>query len=94
MSKQRDNDKLDRLICETINTENPHFDAEKWKQKFPDEYKTLISRREKAASPRRPNIWRIILGKPAAQLAAAAAVILVFGLLLSQNGQKPDGPRV
>ena len=94
MSKQKDNDKLDRLICETINTEKPHFDAEKWKQKYPDEYKTLISRREQVASPRRPNILRVIFGKPAAQLAAAAAVIVVAGLLLSRDRQKTDGPAV
>ena len=92
MSKQRDNEKLDRLICETINTEKPHFDAEKWKQKYPEEYQALISRREKAASSRWPYILRVIFGKPAAQLAAAAAVILVVGLLLSRDGQKPDVP--
>ncbi|MHC4439509.1 MAG: hypothetical protein ACYS3S_19300 [Planctomycetota bacterium] len=89
MSTQRDNDKLDRLISSTINTEKPQFDAEKWKRKYPDEYKTLISRREKAASSRRPNILRVIFGKPATQIAAAAAVILVAGLLLSRDGQKP-----
>ena len=92
MSTQRDNDKLDELIFKTINTEKPQFDAEKWKQKYPDEYQTLISRREKAASSRQPNIWRIVFGKPVARIAAAAAVIVVVGLLLSRDRQKPDAP--
>ena len=91
MSTQRDNDKLDELISKNINTEKPQFDAEKWKQKYPDEFKTLISRRDKSASSRQPNIWRIIFGKPAAQLAAAAAVIVVIGLLLSRDKQNPNG---
>jgi hypothetical protein len=92
MSTQSDNDKLDELIFSTINTEKPQFDAEKWKQKFPDEYRALISRREKAASSRRPNIWRVIFGKPAIQLAAAAAIIVVVCLLLSRDRQNPNGP--
>jgi hypothetical protein len=92
MSTQRDNNKLDELISKTINTEKPQFDAEKWKQKYPDEYQSLISRREKAVSSRQRNIRRIIFSKSSAQLAAAAAVILVVGLLLSRDRQKPDGP--
>ncbi len=92
MSTQRDNDKIDELIFRTINTEKPQFDAEKWKQKYPDEYQTLISRRKKAASSRRPNIWKVIFGKRAAQLAAAAAIIVVVGLLLSRDRQNPNAP--
>ena len=92
MSTQSDNDRLDDLIFSTINTEKPQFDAEKWKEKYPDEYRALISRREKAASSRKPNIWRLIFSKPTAQLAAAAAVILVVGLLLSRDRQNPNGP--
>jgi hypothetical protein len=92
MSKRRDNDKLDELISKTINTEKPQFDAEKWKQKYPDEYQMLISRSDKSKSSRRPNILRLIFGKPAAQLAVAAAVIVVVGLLLSRHPQSPNGP--
>lgn len=91
MSTQRDNNKLDELISKTINTEKPQFDSEKWKQKYPDEYHTLISRKEKAASAH-PKIWKVIFSKPAAQLVAAAAVIVVFGLLLGRYRQKPDIP--
>ena len=92
MDKQENEKWLDELICRTINTEKPQFDAEKWKQKYPDEYQTLISRREKTTSSRQPNIWRVIFGKSAAQLVAAAAVIILVGLLLSRDRQNPDGP--
>ena len=92
MSTQRDNDKLDELIFKTINTEKPQFDAEKWKQKFPDEYQMLISRREKPTSSRQPNIRRVIFGKPIIQLTAAAAVIVVVGLFFSRDRQTPNIP--
>ena len=92
MSTQKDKDRLDDLIFRTINSEKLHFDAEKWKQKYPDEYQQLISRREKAASFRQPNIWKVIFEKPAAQVAAAAAAILVVGLLLGRGPQNPVEP--
>jgi len=91
MSTKKDNDRLDDLIFHTINTEKPQFDAEKWKQKYPDEYQTLISRR-KAASSRKPVIWKVIFGKSITRLAVAAAVILVIGLLLSRDQQQPNVP--
>ena len=92
MSTQKDNDRLDDLIFRTINAEKPQFDAEKWKQKYPDEYQKLISRRKKTASSRRPNIWKVTFGKSITGLAAAAAVIIVVGLLLSRDRQKPNIP--
>ena len=92
MNTQRDSDKLDKLISKTINTEKPQFDADKWKEKYPNEYQTLISRREKAASSRQPNFWRVIFSNPAAQLVTAAIVIIMLGLLLSRNGNNPNGP--
>ncbi len=92
MNTQRDNDKLDELISKTVNTEKPQFDAEKWNQKYPAEYQTLISRRDKAASSHQPNIRRVIFGKPVAKLAAAAAIIVVVGLLLSRGRQNPNDP--
>jgi hypothetical protein len=92
MSTQRDNDKLEELISRTINTEKLQFDAEKWKEKYPKEYQTLISRRDKSTSSLRPNILGIIFGRPVTQLAAAAAVIVVVILLLGRNQEKPNTP--
>ena len=92
MSTQKDKDRLDDLIFRTINAEKPQFDAEKWKQKYPDEYQTLISRKKDKPASRRPHILTVIFGKPAVQLAAAAAVIVVVGLLtIHQNPNEEDG---
>ena len=41
MNEQKNDKWLDELISRTINTEKPQFDAEKWKQKFPDEFQAL-----------------------------------------------------
>ena len=92
MSTQSDNEKLDELIFRTINTEKPQFDAEIWKAKYPDEYQTLISRKDKPVSSRKPDIWKAIFEKPAAQVAIAAAAILVVGLLLGRGRQNPVEP--
>ena len=92
MDKQIDNDRLDELIFQTINTEKPQFNAEQWKEKYPDEYQTLISRRDKPASSRQPNTWKVAFEKPIAQVAAAAAAILVVGLLLGRGRQNPVEP--
>ena len=51
MDKERKDKRLDELISRSINTEKPQFDAEGWKQKYPEEYQALISRAaEKAAT--------------------------------------------
>ncbi len=76
MDKEKNEKHLDELISRAINTEKPQFDAEKWKQKYPDEYQTLISRPSKKASTHQPNIWRITLRNPLTKLAAAAVIIL------------------
>ncbi len=89
MSAQMDNDKVDELISKTVNTEKPQFDAEKWKQKYPIEYQAILSRSNSAAAlSHKPDTWKTFYKG----LAAAAAVILVVGLLLSRNQQKPHGP--
>ena len=61
MKEQKDEKKLDELISRTINTEQPQFDAEMWKQKYPDEYQTLLSRAAKGDSSRQGTILKLIL---------------------------------
>ena len=94
MSIDKNNDKLDELIAKTINTGKPQFDAEEWKEKYPGEYQALISRSDKSTSSRQPNIRRLLLGRPMVQLAAAAAIVIVVGLLLNRGGQDPKDPVV
>jgi hypothetical protein len=76
MNKQGNEKRLDELISRTINTEKPQFDAEKWKQKYPEELQALLSRAAKGDSARRTNILKVILKSPLTKLAAAAVIIL------------------
>lgn len=77
---------LDELITRTINTTKPQFNPEKWKQKYPEEFQTLISRAEKASTA----TVRLldILKNPITKLAAAALIILAIGFLITHLG--PD----
>jgi hypothetical protein len=76
MNKQGNEKRLDELISRTINKEKPRFDAEKWKQKYPKELQTLLSRAAKGDSARQPSILKVILKSPLTKLAAAAVIIL------------------
>jgi len=79
------NDKwLEAIISKTINTNKPQFDAEKWKQKFPDEFKTLLSYTDRATShsARRINL----LGSPFIKYAAiATTIIVIISLFLGRD---------
>ena len=92
MNKQKNEKRLDELISRTINTEKPRFDAEKWKQKYPDEYQALISQTAIEASVRWPNVLKVILKSPLAKLAAAAVIIIAISFfIVHQNpGEKAD----
>ncbi len=88
------NDKwLDEIISKTINTNKPQFDAEKWKQKFPDELRVLQSR---ANNPQRTTNWITLLRSPITKFTTAAVIILVIGLLVFRPGlnDKTDTPKV
>jgi hypothetical protein len=85
MDEEKNEKHLDELIYRAINTEEPQFDAEKWKQKYPDEYQTLISRASAKALTHRPNILKIILKSPFAKLVAAV-VILAISLFIAYQG--------
>ena len=89
---KREKEKLDELISQTINTEKPRFDAEKWKQKYPDEFQSLLSLAVKGASVRQSNILKVILKSPLAKLAAAAVIIIAISFfIVHQNpSEKAD----
>ena len=88
MDKEKNEKHLDELIYRAINTEKPQFDAEKWKQKYPDEYHTLLSRAAKGDSTRQPGILKVILKSPLTKLAAAAVIILAVSFFIAPQG--PD----
>ncbi len=85
MNKQGNEKRLDELISRTINTEKPRFDAEKWKQKYPAEFQSLLSRKAKGDSARQPSILTVILKSPLTKLAAAV-IILATSLFIVYQG--------
>jgi hypothetical protein len=80
MNEQKNVKWLDEIISRTINTEKPQFDADKWKQKFPDEFQALQSRA--IDKPVRSSIRPILLRSSALKYAAAAVIILAIGLFI------------
>lgn len=93
MNEQKDDKWLDELISGAINTKRPEFDDEKWKQEFPDEFRTLQSRAKAPAHP----VRRIsFIKSPVVKLAAAAVVIMAIGLFMifEKPEEKVDIPYV
>jgi len=86
--KKEENEKwLDELISRVINEGEPQFDAEKWKQKYPEEFQLLKSRAAQA-STQQVSIWTAAFQSRITKLAAAAVIIIAVGLFLVHRG--PD----
>jgi len=85
MNEQRNEKQMDKLISRTINTEKPQFDAEKWKQTYPEEYQVLLSRAAKKDLNRQPMILKVILKSPLTKIAAAAVIILAISIFINQK---------
>jgi hypothetical protein len=94
MNEQKNDKWLDEIISRTINTEKPQFDTEKWKQKFPDEFRALQS----LSTDKSPHSskWLIIPKSSALKFAAAAVIILAIGLfiILPGPGKKTETTKV
>jgi len=86
--KKEENEKwLDELIFRVINEGEPQFDAEKWKQKYPEEFQLLKSRAAQD-STQQVSIWTAAFQSRITKLAAAAVIIIAVGLFLVHRG--PD----
>jgi hypothetical protein len=82
--KEEKNEKwLDKIISQAINTTKPQFDAEEWKQKYPEEFHLLKSRATRASTFRQ-RIWTAIFQSKIPKLAAAAVLLIVFGYGIAQ----------
>ncbi|MHC4739176.1 MAG: hypothetical protein ACYS9Y_09770 [Planctomycetota bacterium] len=90
MKEQKDEKWLDELIADAIDSSKPQFDAEQWKEKYPEEFKMLVSRAGQISqiSTSQPNVWRKIWKSPTTRLAAAAVIIVVVGFFAVHQG--PD----
>ena len=82
MNKREKEKRLDELISRTMNTDKPQFVVEKWKQKYPAEFQSLLSRTANGDSARRPNILKVILKSPLTKLAAAAVIIIAISFFI------------
>ena len=99
MSEHRDEKWLDELISGSIDTSEPKFAPEQWKQKYPGQFRALVERRGGQAPAGRFGVLGAVLRSRVAQLSVAATVIIAVGLLalyLGRNGQDrgPAGQRL
>ena len=85
MNEQIDKKRIEELISRTINTQKPRFDAEKWKQKYSEEYKALLLRTAKGNANLQPAILKVILKSPPVQIAAAAVIIIAVSFLITHR---------
>jgi hypothetical protein len=88
MSRKTDEKRLDDLISRIIDSGKPEFDAEKWKQKYPEEFQMLLSMSQKDSPTRQQSIWRIVRESPITKLAAAAVIIVAIGFFIAH--QRPS----
>ncbi len=93
MNEQKDEKWLDELICRSIDTSEPKFDAEQWKQKHPGEFQALVERGARRPRAARFGVLSIVMRSRIAQVAAAAVFMIAVGLFVarpSHEGQ-PEG---
>jgi len=85
MSRKKDENRLDEIISRSINSGKPEFNAEKWKQKYPEEFQMLQSMSEGKTRTRRPSVWTVVSQSPITKLAAAvtaaAAAMIVVSII-------------
>jgi len=95
MNEQRDEKRLEELISRSINTNRPQFDAEKWKQKYPEEYQVLLSRAAKGDSAKQSKILKVILTNPLTKITAAAVIILAVSFFITHRApNEQERPRI
>ena len=93
MSERKDEKWLDEQLRRAIDTTKPQFDAEAWKQRYPEAYQALTARGPEAPrSARSPGrrTRRILIG--AAGWLAAAAVVVVAVLLVDRGPRESVAP--
>lgn len=89
MNNKNHEKRLEEIISRTINSGKPEFDAEKWKQKYFEEFQMLRSMSSEKIRTRRPRIWWALYQSPITKLAAAAVIIVGIGLLAFYVHQGP-----
>jgi len=93
MNEQKDEKWLDELISGSIDTSEPKFDAEQWKQKYPGEFQALVEGGARRPRAVRFGVLSIVMRSRIAQIAAAAVFIIAVGLFVARPGHEgqPQG---
>ncbi|MHC4574756.1 MAG: FecR domain-containing protein [Planctomycetota bacterium] len=84
MNEKKDEEWLDELIFRAVDSGRPQFDAEKWKQEYPEEFQILCLRARQRRVTRQAAIWMFIRRSPITKLAAAvtgAAAVIVASVI-------------
>ncbi|UCD28584.1 MAG: hypothetical protein JSV03_16130, partial [Planctomycetota bacterium] len=79
MNQPKDEKWLDDLIARSIDTERCEFDAEQWKQRYPEEFQMLKSQAGQdlsSAFDRHINIWRIVWRSRFTRYISAAMIFI------------------
>jgi len=94
MNERRNDEWLDEQLRQVINTSEPQFDADTWKEKYADEYQALTARggRGKPVPASRARMARVIRIGTVGGLTVAAAILLTIGLFFSRGRREPAGP--
>ena len=94
MERPENNKWLDEALTETIGSEKPRTDFDKWKQKHPDAVNMLTSRagKEASVSPPRFKTRRIIMTSTITKLAAAAVIVIaaIAGIYQLNDSEKSN----
>lgn len=85
MSDEKNEKWLDELISRVIDSGKPQFDAEKWKEKYAEEFQILKSRAGQTSRPHRRNLWRTIIKSRITKFAAAAVIVVAVGVFIVQR---------
>jgi len=88
MNVDRNNKKLDELICRAIGRDKPKFDFDKWKARHREElqiYKSQTAEQKTSKNARIFKIGRITMKSPITKIAVAAAIVIAAALLLQNS---------
>ena len=88
MKRPENNEWLDKVLTEAIDSKKPQTDFEQWKQQHPDAIKMLTSRAGTHTASRGPlRIRNIIMKSQITKFAAAAAIIIAVLIGIGHFGR-------
>jgi len=71
MNMDKNDKKLDELICDAVTGNKPHFDFDKWKEKHKEQVEIFQSQQDSASTILEPSTRKIVLWRRLGYVAAA-----------------------